>query len=86
VQQKATFATVYRCVSRPTASFGYQPAVDFYDELANAGRDGLSVQQLAERMRAKGWHRPRGGELTNAIMRVDLVSMCKNGFVKRVSG
>lgn len=86
MQQKATFATVYCCRARPTASFGYQPAVDFYDELTIAGRSGLSVAQLAQKMRAKGWRRPRGGELTNEIMRIDLVSMCKHGFVERVSG
>lgn len=86
MQQKATVATVYRCRARPTASFGYQPAIDFYDELASACGEGLSVGQLAEKMRAKGWRRPRGGELTNEIMRIDLVSMCKHGFVERVSG
>jgi hypothetical protein len=85
MQRKATFATVYRCLARPTAAFGYQPAIDFYDELTKADSGGMSVARLAERMRAKGWRRPRGGELTNEIMRIDLVSMCKHGFVERLS-
>lgn len=86
MQRKATLDTVYRCRVRPTASFGYEPAIDFYDELSIAGNHGLSVKELAQRMRAKGWRRPLAGELTDTIMRIDLVSMCKHGFVERIAG
>lgn len=85
MQKRANDATVFRAKLRPTSSFGYQPAIDFFDELAKAGMQGHSVASLAARMRAKGWRRPRGGDLTNEIMRIDLVSMCRNGFVERVS-
>lgn len=85
MQRRAGPATVYRAVAKPQASFGYQPAIDYFDELAKAGDEGLSVEKLAERMRAKGWRRPRGGELTTEIMRIDLVSMCKNAFVERLT-
>lgn len=85
MQRKAGPSTVYRASVRPPASFGYQPATDFYDELIKAGRDGLSVELLAERMRAKGWRRPKGGDLTTEIMRIDLVSMCKHKFVERLT-
>ena len=84
MQQRATFDTIYGAKKRPTSAFGYQPAIDFYDELVKVGDVGLSVAALAERLRARGWHRPQGGELTNEIMRIDLVSMCKHGFVERL--
>lgn len=85
MQQRAGPETKYRAKVRPTADFGYQPAIDFYDELAKAGPQGLSVSALAERLRRSGWRRPHGGELTNSIMRIDLVSMCKHGFIERMS-
>lgn len=85
MQRRAGPDTVYRVSLRPTASFGYQPFIDFHDELAAAGAGGLSATALAERMRAKGWRKPRGGQLTTEIMRIDLVSMCKHGFVERLT-
>lgn len=77
-------ATVIRAATKPPASFGYQPIHDFWRELAKVGP--VTVEAFHAHMKSIGWIRPRGGELTYEVTRIDLASMCKHGFAERVQG
>ncbi len=67
---------------RPTASVGYQPIVDFWHELKRVGP--VSIEDFHNHMVSIGWRRPRGQALTYEVTRIDLASMCKKGFARRV--
>jgi hypothetical protein len=85
-QRNSTPETVYGVVKsrKPPRDFGYQPIVDFWNELNEIGP--TSIGSFHKHMRKSGWRRPQGGELTYEIMRIDMVSMARHGFVRRISG
>lgn len=83
-QTLASPHTVYEAVRQPPGDFGYQPILDFWQELSKLGP--TSIEGMHRHMLSLGWVRPSGKPLTYAVMRIDMVSMAKHGFIRRVSG
>jgi len=83
-QSRAAPGTVYEAVRRPPADFGYQPIHDFWQELSKLGP--TSIEAMHRHMLSLGWSRPSGKPLTYDVMRIDMVSMAKHGFARRVDG
>jgi hypothetical protein len=70
----------------PTAAFGYGPAIDYCKHIGAAGSQGMTPSELDLHLEAIGWRRPRGGEPSAKLMRTEMVSLCRYGFLERIEG
>jgi len=75
--------TIVEAATKPAADFGYQPIHDFWRELATTGP--ITIEDFLHHMVATGWRRPQAGDLTFAVTRTDIASMCKRGYARRLS-
>ncbi|MEQ9145449.1 MAG: hypothetical protein RLO08_13940 [Parvibaculaceae bacterium] len=81
-QTPASRDTIYEAVRKPPSNFGYQPIHDFWNELSKRGPS--TIEAMHQHMLSLGWQRPSGKPLTYEVMRTDMVSMAKNGFIRRL--
>lgn len=74
--------TIVEASTQPPSDFGYQPFQDFWQMLCSTGP--ISVEDFHRHMVSTGWRRPQGKDLTYEVTRIDIASMCKHGFVRRL--
>ena len=81
-QKPLRATTVVEAAKRPPGNFGYQPINDFWQQLKQTGP--VTLEAFHTHMLSRGWRRPSGKPLTYEVTRIDLASMCKHGFARRV--
>jgi hypothetical protein len=81
-QKPLSPSTLVEAAKRPPGNFGYQPINDFWQQLKQIGP--VTVEAFHEHMLSRGWRRPSGKPLTYEVTRIDLASMCKHGFARRL--
>lgn len=81
-QKPLSPTTLVEAAKRPPGNFGYQPINDFWQQLKQTGP--VTVEAFHTHMLSRGWRRPSGKPLTYEVTRIDLASMCKHGFARRV--
>ncbi len=81
-QSPSKSSTRYSALMRPKASDGYPQRIEIWDVLNELG-EGNRAEVFRELLVRKH-KRPKGAEMDENYVRIELTDMCKRGFISRV--